>query len=44
MAAPKSTKQFNFSWEGTDKKGNRVAGKTVGPDENAVKADRKSVV
>jgi type IV pilus assembly protein PilC len=46
MAEAASTKQFNFSWEGTDKKGNRVSGKTVGPDENAVKAElrRQGVV
>jgi len=38
--------QFNWSWEGTDKKGNRIAGKSVAPDENAVKAElrRQGVV
>ena len=38
--------QFNWTWEGTDKKGNRIAGKSVAPDENAVKAElrRQGVV
>ncbi len=31
--------QFNWTWEGTDKKGNRAAGKSVAPDEAAVRAE-----
>ena len=37
MAAAKQ--MFNWSWEGTDKKGNRAAGKSVATDEAAVKAE-----
>lgn len=32
-------KQFNFFWEGTDKRGARVKGKTTASSESAVKAD-----
>lgn len=32
-------KQANFFWEGTDKKGNRIKGKTMASSEVAVKAD-----
>src|ERR1041385_6390219 len=28
-----------FSWSGMDKKGNRVSGKSLAPDENALRAD-----
>jgi len=44
--AEASTKQYNYSWEGTDKKGNRISGKSVGADEAAVKAElrRQGVV
>ncbi len=34
-----AVKQANFFWEGTDKKGNRVKGKTMASSEAAVKAD-----
>jgi len=29
----------SFSWSGMDKKGNRVSGKSLAPDENALRAD-----
>jgi type IV pilus assembly protein PilC len=38
-AAAAAGKNLNFVWEGTDKKGNRVKGKTMAPNEAAVKAD-----
>src|SRR5688572_26337092 len=46
MAEAAKATLFNYSWEGTDKKGNRVSGKAVAADENAVKADlrRQGVV
>jgi type IV pilus assembly protein PilC len=46
MAEAAKQALFNYSWEGTDKKGNRVSGKAVAADENAVKADlrRQGVV
>ena len=28
-----------FSWSGMDKKGNRVSGKSLAPDENSLRAD-----
>jgi type IV pilus assembly protein PilC len=31
-------KTFNFQWEGTDRKGNRIKGKTSGADQRAIKA------
>jgi len=34
-----AVKQFNFFWEGTDKKGARIKGKTTASSESAVKAD-----
>ncbi len=34
-----AVKQANFFWEGTDKKGNRIKGKTMASSEAAVKAD-----
>ncbi|MDE2346547.1 MAG: type II secretion system F family protein, partial [Gammaproteobacteria bacterium] len=34
-----AVKQSNFFWEGTDKKGARVKGKTMASSETAVKAD-----
>jgi len=34
-----AAKTINFVWEGTDKKGNRIKGKTVAVNEAAVKAD-----
>ncbi len=37
--AAAAAKNLNFVWEGTDKKGNRIKGKTVAPSEAAVKAD-----
>jgi len=39
-------KLYNWSWQGTDKRGNRIAGKAVATDEAAVKADlrRQGVV
>ncbi|HEX7966385.1 MAG TPA: type II secretion system F family protein [Gammaproteobacteria bacterium] len=37
--AAAAAKNLNFVWEGTDKKGNRVKGKTMAPNEAAVKAD-----
>ena len=37
--AEAAIKQVNFLWEGTDKKGNRIKGKTVASSEAAVKAD-----
>ncbi|MDE2196846.1 MAG: type II secretion system F family protein [Gammaproteobacteria bacterium] len=37
--AEAAIKQANFLWEGTDKKGNRIKGKTVASSEAAVKAD-----
>lgn len=39
MAEAAAAKNLNFVWEGTDKKGNRIKGKTVAPNEAAVKAD-----
>src|SRR5690242_8240467 len=35
--APK--RDQSFSWSGMDKKGNRVSGKSLAPDENALRAD-----
>ena len=32
-------KQSNFFWEGTDKKGSRIKGKSMASSESAVKAD-----
>ncbi len=37
--AAAAVKNINFVWEGTDKKGNRIKGKTVAANEAAVKAD-----
>ena len=37
--AAAAVKNLNFVWEGTDKKGNRIKGKTMAPNEAAVKAD-----
>lgn len=37
--AAAAKKQFSFSWEGTDKRGNRVKGKTFAQSEQLVKAD-----
>ena len=39
MAEAAAKKQFNFSWEGTDKQGNRVKGKAMAQSEQLVKAD-----
>ncbi len=39
MAQAAAKKQFNFTWEGTDKRGNRVKGKAMAPSEALVKAD-----
>jgi type IV pilus assembly protein PilC len=39
MAEAAAVKNLNFVWEGTDKKGNRIRGKTIAPNEAAVKAD-----
>lgn len=33
----KPKKEYTFKWEGTDQKGNKVAGSTVGPTETTVK-------
>ena len=37
--AAAAAKNINFVWEGTDKKGNRIKGKTIAANEAAVKAD-----
>ncbi|MGA9852153.1 MAG: type II secretion system F family protein [Gammaproteobacteria bacterium] len=37
--ATAAIKQANFFWEGTDKKGTRIKGKTTASNESAVKAD-----
>jgi type IV pilus assembly protein PilC len=37
--AAAAAKNINFVWEGTDKKGNRLSGKTMAANEAAVKAD-----
>ncbi|HWP94801.1 MAG TPA: type II secretion system F family protein [Gammaproteobacteria bacterium] len=37
--AATAKKEFSFTWEGTDKKGNRVSGKTLATSEVAVKAE-----
>ena len=39
MAEATAAKTINFVWEGTDKKGNRIKGKTIAANEAAVKAD-----
>ena len=39
MAEAAAAKTINFVWEGTDKKGNRIKGKTIAANEAAVKAD-----
>lgn len=39
MAEAAAKKVFNFSWEGTDKRGNRVKGKAMAQSEQLVKAD-----
>ncbi|MCG8432517.1 MAG: type II secretion system F family protein, partial [Gammaproteobacteria bacterium] len=39
MAQAVTKKEINFSWEGTDKRGNRVKGKAVASTEAMVKAD-----
>ena len=36
--AAAAAKNLNFVWEGTDKKGNRIKGKTIAPNEAAVNA------
>jgi type IV pilus assembly protein PilC len=37
QAAAAVVKEYNFQWEGTDRKGARVKGVTQGPNENAVR-------
>lgn len=37
MAQATAVKEYNFQWEGTDRKGTRVKGVTQGPNENAVR-------
>jgi type IV pilus assembly protein PilC len=37
MAQATAVKEYNFQWEGTDRKGARVKGVTQGPNENAVR-------
>ena len=37
MAQAAVVKEYNFQWEGTDRKGARVKGVTQGPNENAVR-------
>ncbi|MGH8403296.1 MAG: type II secretion system F family protein, partial [Gammaproteobacteria bacterium] len=37
--ATAAIKQSNYFWEGTDKKGARIKGKTMASTETAVKAD-----
>jgi type IV pilus assembly protein PilC len=37
--AEAAVKQFPFQWEGTDKRGNRVKGKTVAANETAVRSE-----
>lgn len=37
--AQAAVKELNFTWEGTDKRGNRVKGKAMAPTEMQVKAD-----
>jgi type IV pilus assembly protein PilC len=39
MAEATAAKNLSFVWEGTDKKGNRIKGKTIAANEAAVKAD-----
>jgi type IV pilus assembly protein PilC len=36
-AAKLKVKEYSFKWEGTDRKGQRVKGETVGPSENVIK-------
>lgn len=36
-AAVKVIKEYTFSWEGTDRKGQRVKGQSVGPSESMIK-------
>jgi type IV pilus assembly protein PilC len=38
MMAEAAKKTFNFQWEGMDRKGNRVKGKSIGVDPRAIKA------
>src|SRR5690606_33653519 len=37
MAQAIVVKEHSFKWEGTDRKGNRVSGATVGPSEHFIK-------
>jgi len=39
MAETAAVKQIPFAWEGTDKRGNRVKGKTVAANEGAVRSE-----
>ena len=39
QAAAAKKKEVTYSWEGTDKKGNRIRGKTLAQNEQMVKAD-----
>ena len=45
MAEATTVKEFNFQWEGTDRKGTRIKGVIQGPNENAVRMElrRKGV-
>ncbi|TXH04419.1 MAG: type II secretion system F family protein [Nevskiaceae bacterium] len=36
-AAPAAVKEYTFVWEGTDRKGQRVKGQSVGPSESMIK-------
>lgn len=36
-AAKLKAKEYSFKWEGTDRKGQRVKGQTIGPSENVIK-------
>jgi type IV pilus assembly protein PilC len=36
-AAKLKAKEYSFKWEGTDRKGQRVKGETIGPSENVIK-------
>ena len=32
-------KEVSFTWEGRDKKGNKIKGKSLAPDEQALRSD-----
>ena len=43
MAETAAVKQIPFAWEGTDKRGNRVKGKTVAANEGAVRSELRRI-